>query len=153
LSRLYPSTPDQAQRLAKRLFYVGFALCTIGALLVTVLATPIVRLIYGVAGDVTGDTLQSAAGIETAIVLAWLIWQAPLFFIELYTTTWLLVVAQTRVAFGLSLFHVLLLALMLPSGALFFGAVGAAWGALAAQAFAAGLCLWMMGSWLRLRVA
>jgi Na+-driven multidrug efflux pump len=94
------------------------------------------RLIYGFsAGE---------ADREAATVLAWLIWQAHLFFLELYATTWLLVVQRARAALWLSLLHVLLLALLLPLGARLAGAVGAAWGTIAAQAVAAALALLLM---------
>ena len=77
-------------------------------------------------------------------MLAWLVWQAPLFFVELYATTWLLVTARARAALQLSLLHVLLLVTLLPLGALVLGTVGAAWGTVAAQAFATLAALWWM---------
>ena len=140
LARLYPTSPARAQSVARRLFISGFALCTLGALLVVVLATPILRFVYGVDG---GET-DSEAGAEVAAVLALLIWQAPLFFLELYASTWLLVVLRARAALGVALLHVLLLALLLPAGAALAGAVGAAWGTLAAQSAAAAASFWLM---------
>jgi O-antigen/teichoic acid export membrane protein len=142
LSRLYPTSPAQAQKVATRLFYGGFALCVVGALLVAVLATPILRLVYGIEGRAMES---NATAREPVTVLAWLIWQAPLFFLELYATTWLLVILRARAAFGLAMLHVILLAVLLPVAAALAGAVGAAWGTIAAQAIAAAFTLW----WLR----
>jgi O-antigen/teichoic acid export membrane protein len=116
---------------------IGLALCTFGALLVSVLATPILRFIYGASDG-------SATGAETAQALAWLIWQAPLFFLELYATTWLLVIGQARTALTVTLFHVLTLALLLPLGASLHGTLGATWGTVAAQALGATLALWLV---------
>jgi O-antigen/teichoic acid export membrane protein len=141
LSRLYPTSPQQASKVATRLFTGGFALCLVGALLVTVLATPILRLIYGIEGGTIENGVTTG---ESVIVLAWLIWQAPLFFLELYATTWLLVVLRAGAALGLAMVHLILLALLLPLGAFWAGAVGAAWGTIAAQAIAATLTLWLM---------
>jgi O-antigen/teichoic acid export membrane protein len=140
LARLYPTTPSQAVKMAQRPFLWGFILCTFGALFVSVLATPILRLIYGVGDSSSGGATEG----EVAAVLGWLIWQAPLFFLELYATTWLMVVLRASAAFGVALLHVLLLALLLPLGAAFAGAIGAAWGTLAAQAIAAAVTLWLM---------
>lgn len=130
LARLYPTGPEQAALLARRLTTSMLVLCTTGALLVAVLATPIVRLIYGASNDALGMAADQAA----AQALAWLIWQAPLFFLELYGTTWLLVVGRARAALGVAGLHLLLLALLLPLGAWLLGVTGAAWGAIAAQA-------------------
>ena len=140
LARLYPTAPAQAQRVARQLFGVGIGLCTLGALLVAVLATPILRLIYGISAGEADSTANSVV----ATVLALLIWHAPLFFLELYATTWLLVVARARSALGLALLHVFLLALLLPTGATLGGAVGAAWGTVAAQGVAAAASFWLM---------
>jgi O-antigen/teichoic acid export membrane protein len=137
LARLHPSSPAQAAKVATRLFYLGFALCTIGALFVSVFATPILRLVYGVGEESSGNG-------EVATILSWLIWQAPLFFVELYASTWLMVIARAGVAFGLALLHLCLLLVLLPLGAAFAGAIGAAWGTLAAQALAATAALWLM---------
>lgn len=140
LARLYPTSPAHALSVARRIFISGFALCTLGALLVVVLATPILRFVYGVGSGAT----ESGANDEVATVLALLIWQAPLFFLELYATTWLLVVLRARAALGVALLHVLLLALLLPAGATLAGAVGAAWGTIAAQSAAAAVSFWLM---------
>lgn len=137
LARLFPASPDGAMRLAARLLFAGVALSTIGALLTGVLATSILRLVYGV-GENTANQR------EIAVVLTWLIWQAPLFFLELYGVTWLMVRQRAQVALGLALLHLLLLLLLLPSGAMLAGAVGAAWGTLAAQAVAAVVTLWFV---------
>ncbi len=139
LVRFYPTTPERAIKMAKTLFTIGILLCTLGALLVSVLATPMLRLIYGVSEGRAGVTTEN----EVAMVLVWLIWQAPLFFFELYATTWLLVVLRASAAFGLVLLHVLLLVLLLPLGAYFAGALGGAWGTLAAQAIAAAVAFWV----------
>ena len=141
LARLYPTAPDQAMRVASRLFSMGFALCTIGALLVSVLATPILHFVYGIESGATGN---NGTDNGSAIVLAWLIWQAPLFFLELYATTWLLIVSRARAALGLALLHVLLLMLLLPLGAAYAGAIGAAWGTIAAQTVAAVVAFWLL---------
>ena len=140
LARLYPTTPSQAVKMAQRLLLWGFLLCTFGALLVSVWATPILRLVYGVGDSSSGGATEG----EVAVVLGWLIWQAPLFFLELYATTWLMVVLRASAAFGVALLHVLLLVLLLPLGAAYAGAIGAAWGTLAAQAIAAAVTLWLM---------
>ncbi|MCC6453682.1 MAG: oligosaccharide flippase family protein [Caldilineaceae bacterium] len=140
LARLYVATPERASRVATKLLYWGLALCLLGALLTGVLATPIVRFIYGV----TEGTGGSAVDAEVARALAWLIWQAPLFLLEFYATTWLLVVGRARTALVITLAHLLLLALLLPLGAALAGSMGAAWGTVAAQALGAALALWQV---------
>jgi Na+-driven multidrug efflux pump len=94
------------------------------------------RFIYGATGN---DSLSQAA-----TALTWLIWQAPLLFLEMYAATWLLVTSRANQAFGLACLHVLLLVALLPVGALMAGATGAAWGTLAAQVVAAGVTFWFM---------
>jgi O-antigen/teichoic acid export membrane protein len=140
LARLYPTTPKRAAKLATKLLYWGMAFCLLGAILVGVLATPIVRFIYGVTEGTNGST----ADAEVAGALAWLIWQAPLFLLEFYATTWLLVVGRARMALLITLSHLLLLALLLPLGAALAGSLGAAWGTVAAQALGAALALWQV---------
>ena len=144
LARLYPSAPAQALRAASRLFYVGFALCTVGALLVSGWATSILHLVYGVDSAAMESIGSNLTGYDSAPVLAWLIWQAPLFFLELYATTWLLIIMRARAALGVALIHVLLLVLLLPLGAAYAGAIGAAWGTIAAQGVAAAVSLWLI---------
>ena len=147
LARLYPTSPARATHLARTLLGVGLILCVLAALMTDVLATPILRLIYGItdsAADGANGSANGAAEKEAAIALAWLGWQAPLFFIELYATTWLLVIGRAGIGFGVSLFHLLLLTLLLPVGAMLNGAVGAAWGTVAAQAFGAVVALWLV---------
>lgn len=134
LARLYPTSPQQAKGVAMRLFVAGFIVCSIGALFTGVWATPILRLIYG----------TSSGGAEAATVLRWLIWQAPLFFLELYATTWLMVTQRASVALRLSLAHLALLVLLLPVGAFVAGATGAGWGTVAAQAVAALIAWWLV---------
>ena len=148
LARLYPTSPARATHLARTLLGVGLILCVLAALMTDVLATPILRLIYGItdsaADGVANGSANGAAEKEAAIALAWLVWQAPLFFLELYATTWLLVIGRAGIGFGVSLFHLLLLTLLLPVGAMLNGAVGAAWGTVAAQAFGAVVALWLV---------
>jgi O-antigen/teichoic acid export membrane protein len=138
LARLYPTSPAQAQRVALRLLWMGLALCGAGALLTDVLATPILRFVYAAGRGATDATEIVAA----APALAVLIWQAPLFFAELYATTWLLVVQRADSALRLALVHLLLLLLLLPLGAMVAGAVGAACGTVAAQVVASTVALW-----------
>jgi O-antigen/teichoic acid export membrane protein len=140
LARLYPVAPNQAQRVALRLLWVGLAVCGVGTLLTDVLATPILRFVYAAGRGATDATDVVAA----APVLAVLIWQAPLFFAELYATTWLLVVQRANTALRLALLHLLLLVLLLPLGAVVAGAVGAALGTVAAQTIASTVALWQM---------
>ncbi len=139
LARLHPTTPAQAQRIALRFLGGGLLACSTGALMVSVLATPIVRVVYG---EGRGVMDSQAGGQAAATVLAWLVWQAPLFFGELYAITWLLVTQRARAALTISSLHVLLLGLLLPFGAWYAGALGAAWGALAAQGVATTVALW-----------
>jgi Na+-driven multidrug efflux pump len=106
--------------------------------LLSVFPTPLLRLTYGLANGALGGTVDG----EIATVLALLIWQAPLYFVELYATTWLLVIMRARSALGLALLHIFLLTLLLPLGATRFGAIGAAWATLAAQVLAAVASLW-----------
>lgn len=140
LARLHPTSPAQANKLASRLLYLGFTLCVLGALMVNLLTGPILHLVYGANGGAEGG---ADIGI-VAIVLSWLVWQAPLYFLELYATTWLMVIVRAGAAFGLALLHVLLLTLLLPIGASFAGVVGAAWGTVASQAIAATITLWYL---------
>jgi O-antigen/teichoic acid export membrane protein len=140
LARLYPTSPEQAGKMASRLLYVGFALCVLGALLVSLLAGPVLHLVYGTKGSAEGGAEISVV----AVVLSWLVWQAPLYFLELYATTWLMVIMRAGAAFALALLHVLLLTLLLPIGASLAGAVGAAWGTVASQAIAATITLWYL---------
>jgi O-antigen/teichoic acid export membrane protein len=140
LARLYPTSPAQAIKLATRLFYGGLILCAFGALLTSVWATPLLRLVYGR----TNSGPNNAASAEVSMILAWLIWQAPLFFLELYASTWLMVVLRAHTALGLALLHVLFLVLLLPAGAAMAGAMGAAWGTLASQSVAAIVALWLV---------
>lgn len=125
LARLYPTAPDQAAQLAQRVLGLGVALCVGGALLGSLLAAPVLRLVYGPA---TPD-----AGPEAVLALRLLLWQAPLFFVELYATTWLLVRGQARAALGVALLHAGALFTLLPLGAAAAEAVGAAVAALLAQ--------------------
>jgi O-antigen/teichoic acid export membrane protein len=125
LARMQMTTPQAASQLAKRMLSGGLWLCLVGAVIGTFAASPVLRWVYGVA-----DADATAA-------LMWLVWQAPLFYVESYATTWLLVTGQARGALIISTVHVGLLALLLPVGALFQGAVGAAWGTVAAQAVGA----------------
>jgi O-antigen/teichoic acid export membrane protein len=140
LARLYLDTPERANALAARLLRLGLIACTVGALLVAFLSTPILRLVYDVEGGINTTGIN---GVETSFVLALLIWQAPLFFLELYATTLFMVRQRAGVALALIVGHVLLLALLLPVGATLFGAIGAAWGTIAAQAVAAAVSLWL----------
>jgi O-antigen/teichoic acid export membrane protein len=135
LARLQMTTPALAAQWATRILVGGLWLCVGGAAVGMVTAAPLLRWIYGV------DDAQATA------TLLWLVWQAPLFYLESYATTWLLVVGQARAALRVSLLHVGLLALLLPVGAFLGGAVGAAWGTLAAQAAGAA------AGWVRVRAA
>ncbi len=144
LARLYPTTPERAAKLATTLLYWGMAFCLLGAILIGALATPTVRFIYGMTEGVNEGVHGSATDAEVAGALAWLIWQAPLFLLEFYATTWLLVVGRARAALVITLSHLLLLVLLLPLGAVLSGAIGAAWGTIAAQALGAALALWQV---------
>jgi O-antigen/teichoic acid export membrane protein len=144
LARLYPTSPARAAQLATTLLRVGLALCIVAALMTDVLATPVLRLVYGVTDGAANGVANGAVDGETATALGWLVWQAPLFFLELYAATWLLVMGRAWIGFGVSLFHLLLLTLLLPLGAMLHGAVGAAWGTVAAQALGAVVALWLV---------
>jgi O-antigen/teichoic acid export membrane protein len=121
LARLQMTTPSRAAHLAQRLLIGGGLVCVAGAAVGSLIAAPVLRLVYGV------------ADAEAAAALAWLVWQGPLFFVETYAITWLAVVGQARTALWVSLLHVVLLGMLLPLGARVWGVVGAAWGTLVAQ--------------------
>jgi O-antigen/teichoic acid export membrane protein len=100
-----------------------------GAALGSVIGLPLMRLVYGV------------ADAEVATVWAWLVWSAPLFFVELYATTRLLVIGRARAGLLVSTVQVALIAALLPGMAAWGGAVAAAWANLLAHGIGAGLGL------------
>lgn len=122
LARLQMTTPLRAAHLAQRLLVGGGLVCIAGAAVGSLVAGPVLGLVYGV------------ADAQAAAALAWLVWQGPIFFVETYTITWLLVTGRARAALAVSGLHVVLLVVLLPLGARLQGTVGAAWGTLAAQA-------------------
>jgi O-antigen/teichoic acid export membrane protein len=143
LARLYPTTPARARQVANMLLFLGIILCILVTLIATVSTTPILRLVYGLTVEANGQVEQESFALLSG-VLSWLVWQVPLFFVELYATTWLLVVGREHAAFVTTLIHVILLALLLPIGAAFYGAMGAAWGTVAAQALGTVVAFWFM---------
>ncbi len=134
LARLQPASPQAAAQVATRTLQWGLWVCVVGAAMGMFMAAPVLGWVYGVA-----DADATAA-------LRWLVWQAPLFYVESYATTWLLVIGQARAALLISTLHVGLLALLLPLGASLQGATGAAAGTIVAQAAGA------MAGWVRVRM-
>src|SRR5690606_37819003 len=93
LARLYPTTPARARQVANMLLFVGVILCILVTFMATVSTTPILRLVYGLTVEANGQVDQEGSALLSS-VLSWLVWQVPLFFLELYATTWLLVVGR-----------------------------------------------------------
>lgn len=137
LARLHQQETAQGDRLTRLALRWGGVVCVAGAALGSAVGLPLTRLVYGVADG------------EVATVWAWLVWSAPLFFVELYATTRLLVMGRARAGLFVSTLHVALMAALLPGLAAWGGAVAAAWAILLAQGAAAGLGLvlvWRRGN-------
>jgi O-antigen/teichoic acid export membrane protein len=135
LARLHQQQTGQGDRLAHLALRWGGIACVAGAALGSAIGLPLTRLVYGV------------ADAEVATVWGWLVWSAPLFFVELYATTRLLVAGRARAALLVSALHVGLLAALLPGLAAWGGAVAAAWANLLSQGVAA--ALGMLLAWRR----
>ena len=127
LARLHQQNAAQGDRLTRTALRWGGAACVVGAALGSGLGPLVTRLVYGV------------ADAEVAEVWAWLVWSAPLFFVELYATTRLLVMGRARAGLLVSTVHVALVAALLPGMAAWGGATAAAWAGLIAHGMAAGL--------------
>ena len=137
LARLHHQDAAQGERLTRLALRWGVVACVAGAALGSALGPWIPRLVYGV------------ADAEVATVWAWLVWSAPLFFVEVYATTRLLVIGRARVGLLVSTVHVALVAGLLPGMAAWGGATAAAWAGLIASGTAAGLgvlLLWRRGN-------
>lgn len=133
LNRLHRQAAAKSQALGHDGLRYVLLLCGGGAVVTTVSASALIHIIYG------------ADDPAAATVLAWLIWVAPLFCLELYATTRLLILGRARTALAVSLLHVLLLGgLILPLAA-GYGALGAAWATLLAQAGGMAAGLWWLG--------
>ena len=137
LARLHQQEAAQGDRLTRFALRWGGVVCVAGAALGSAIGLPLTRLVYGV------------AAAEVATVWAWLVWSAPLFFMELYATTRLLVMGRARAGLLVSTLHVGLMAVLLPGMAVWGGAVAAAWANLLAQGAAAALgmvLVWRRGN-------
>lgn len=133
LSRLHHQAPMQGRAVAHTALRYLLLLGCGGAAVSSGVASEILYLVYG------------SRDAEAARLLAWLVWSVPLFGLELYASTRLLVEGRARAALLLSLAHVTALALFLLPAARQAGALGAAGAVLAAQALGTVGGLWLLG--------
>lgn len=133
LSRLRRENPPQGHAVVQSALRYAVLLCCGGAAITTGVAGELLHLVYG--------SREPAA----TPVLAWLVWSVPLFCVEFYASTRLLVEGRARAALCLALGHVAGLAVLLLPLAAQAGALGAAWAVLIAQACATLGGLWLLG--------
>lgn len=133
LSRLHRQAPENYARLARLgLRYTLLALLPLAAIGAAV-ADGLLHLIYG------PDYLVSATVLQVSI------WSIPLFLLEIYAITLLMVEHKLRAALWITAVHLVLTVLLLPPLTVMMGAVGAALAVLVAGAAGAGfgiLLLW-----------
>jgi O-antigen/teichoic acid export membrane protein len=141
LSRLHRQAPENYARLARLgLRYTLLALLPLAAVGAGV-ADGLLHLIYG------PDYLVSAVVLQISI------WTIPLFLLEIYAITLLMVEHELRLALWITGVHLAVTLLLLPPLTLLLGAAGAALAVLTAGGAGAGLgCLLLWRARLPLRV-
>ncbi len=141
LSRLHRQAPENYARLARLgLRYNLLALLPLAAVGAAV-ADGLLHLIYG------PDYLVSATVLQVSI------WSIPLFLLEIYAITLLMVEHKLRAALWITAVHLVLTVILLPPLTLTLNAVGAALAVLVAGATGAGFgCLLLWRGRMPLRV-
>ncbi len=122
LSRLHHQGDAKYARLAGLSLRYGLAALLGCAAIITGVASEVMHIVY------------SQGYVEATPVLQWLVWLAPLFLIEMYGVTLLLVERRPGYSVTIILAHLLVMALALPPLTLLAHATGAAWAVTAAGA-------------------
>ncbi|MBW7881122.1 MAG: flippase [Caldilineaceae bacterium] len=132
LSRLHRQSQSHYDRLAALSLRFGLVLLLPAAALSMAVASELLRLLFG------------GSYAESAEVYRILIWAAPLFLMEIYAVTLLMIEHHLRPSLWISALHIAGIVALLPPLTNVFGADGTAWAVVLGGALGALLSLWLL---------
>lgn len=132
LSRLYRHRPERYRQLAHMGLHYGLILLLLAASIGIGAADAILTLVYG---EPSGESINA---------FKVLVWSTPLFLVELYAMTLLMVENRTGYSLRIMVIHLATVALLLPPLSASFGTLGAAWAVLMASLTGTGVSVVVM---------